>query len=199
MNAAERAEARKAAVAEAVMRVRAIETAQGVTRRSLEDIKAVLLQLAAEREIFPAGDFPRPPAGATRNNALYRLSEDPDHRFALYAQMSSGATDTPAHDHTTWAVIVGLEGEELNRLYDRDEAKGVVEREQFTVTTGTGLALMPDDLHSIHIRAGAPVLNFHMYGLALEQLHGRRYFKPETGEWKFFPASDAIRDLPAPT
>lgn len=198
MNAMERAKARRQAVAEAVMRIRAIETAQGVTRRSLDDIKAVLLELAARREIFPAGDFPRPAANATRNNALYRLSEDPDHRFALYAQISSGDTDTPAHDHTTWAVIVGLEGEELNRLYDRADDKGVVEREQFTVTNGTGLALMPDDLHSIHIHTEKAVLNFHMYGLALEQLHGRRYYKPETGEWKFFPASDAIRDLPAP-
>ena len=44
--------------------------------------------------------------------------------------------------------------------------------------------------------ADRPVLNFHMYGLALEQLHARRYYKPHLHEWAHFPASEAIRDLP---
>ncbi|ANK80489.1 MAG: hypothetical protein TEF_06505 [Rhizobiales bacterium NRL2] len=197
MDAMARSDARKQAVQEAVMRIRAIETAQGVTRRSLEDIKAVLVDLAAKRELFPLEDFPPPAPGSKRNNALYRLHEDDDNRFALYAQMSTGGTDSPAHDHTTWAVIVGIEGEELNRLYDHAEG-GVQERGQVLVKQGQGVALMPEDLHSIHIHGETPVLNFHMYGLGLEQLHGRRYYRPETHDWKHFPASDAIQDLPEP-
>ena len=113
-------------------------------------------------------------------------------------QHPAGGTNSPAHDHTTWAVIVGMEGKELNRLYDPAEDGGVAEKDQFVVEAGTGLALMPDDLHSIHIDGTEPVLNFHMYGLALEQLEHRRYYKPETGEWKHFPASEGIRDLPLP-
>jgi len=144
------------------------------------------------------GDFPLPSPGAERNNALYRLSEDGDHRFALYAQISRGGTDTPAHDHTTWAVIVGIEGDELNRLYDHDGQGGIKLRDTFLVQQGTGIAFMPEDLHSIHMAPGGTVLNFHMYGLALEQLHGRRYYRPPTHDWAHFPASSGIRDLPDP-
>lgn len=198
MTPKKRAAARDSAVRAAMMQVRAIEVAQGVTRQSIADMRDVLIELAKRRDLFPLEDFPPPEATTERRNALYRLSEDADHRFALYAQLSMGGTNSPAHDHTTWAVIVGMEGKELNRLYDPADEGGVAEKDQFVVEAGTGLALMPDDLHSIHIDGSEPVLNFHMYGLALEQLENRRYYKPETGEWKHFPASEGIRDLPMP-
>lgn len=198
MTARERATARAEAVRVAMMQVRAIEVAQGVTRQAIADMRDVLIGLAKRRDLFPLADFPPPEATTARRNALYRLSEDPDHRFALYAQLSMGGTNSPAHDHTTWAVIVGMEGQETNRLYDPTDDGAVAEREQFVVEAGTGLALMPDDLHSIHIEGDAPVLNFHMYGLALEQLDRRRYYNPETHVWKHFPASEGIRDLPMP-
>ncbi|HPU52944.1 MAG TPA: cysteine dioxygenase [Burkholderiaceae bacterium] len=198
MNATARQEQRTQAIQSTVARIRAIEAEQGMTPASLERIKQTLLELAARQDLFPLSDFPLPAPGAERNNALYRLSEDPDHRYALYAQVSRGGTDTPAHNHTTWAVIVGLQGEELNRLYDHDGKGGVKERETFMVTRGTGIAFMPDDLHSIHMVPEKPVLNFHMYGLALEQLTERRYYKPATHDWAHFPASAGIRDLPQP-
>ncbi|MDH3604429.1 MAG: hypothetical protein OEU26_32890, partial [Candidatus Tectomicrobia bacterium] len=50
---------------------------------------------------------------------IYRLSEDEDHRFAMYMSTSIGAKDVPPHDHTTWAVIVGVQGTEENRFYER--------------------------------------------------------------------------------
>ena len=198
MNATARQTQRAQAIDRTVARIRAIEAEQGVTPATLEQIKQALLELAGHSELFPLSDFPMPPPGAERNNALYRLSEDPDHRYALYAQVSRGGTDTPAHNHTTWAVIVGLQGEELNRLYDHDGQGGVKERETFMVTNGTGIAFMPEDLHSIHMVPEKAVLNFHMYGLGLEQLHERRYYKPKTHDWAHFPASDGIRDLPLP-
>ncbi len=197
MEAKERAAARKKAVADAVMRVRAIETAQGVTRRSLEDIKAVLIELAGKKDLFPLDDFMRPGGGPKLDNALFRLHEDDDHRFALYGQMSTQPRDTPAHDHTTWAVVVGMYGQELNRFYDHHDG-GVQETTEVMVEDGTGVALMPEDLHSIHMHAREPVLNFHMYGLGLEQLSGRRYYRRETNDWKHFPASEGIQDLPDP-
>ena len=57
---------------------------------------------------------------------------------------------------------------------------------------GTGVAFMPEDLHSIHIQA--PVLNFHMYGLALEQLLHREYYKAEERAWRVFPPHSDIRE-----
>jgi predicted metal-dependent enzyme (double-stranded beta helix superfamily) len=187
----ERAIARKREIDAAVADVRAIERAEGVTRDCLEKVKQRLLRLAARQDLFTARDFPPPGPGGKRNSCLYRVSEDADHRFALYVNSSFGNYGTPAHNHTTWAVIVGVSGEELNRFYERLK-RGVRETGSAVVKQGTGVAFMPEDLHSIHI--AAPLINFHMYGLALEQLHLREYFKADERAWKVFPAHSDIRE-----
>ncbi len=187
----ERAIARKREIAAAVADVRAIERSDGVTRMSLEKIKQRLMRLAARQDLFIASDFAPPAPGGKRNSCLYRVSEDADHRFALYVNSSFGNYGTPAHNHTTWAVIVGVSGEELNRFYERAE-DGVRQTGSAVVKQGTGVAFMPEDLHSIHI--SAPLVNFHMYGLALEQLFHREYYKADERAWKVFPPHSDIRE-----
>jgi predicted metal-dependent enzyme (double-stranded beta helix superfamily) len=175
----------------AVADVRTIERRDGVTRESLEKIKQRLIRLAGRGALFTADDYPPPQPGSKRNSCLYRVSEDSDHRFALYVNSTLGSYGTPAHNHTTWAVIVGVSGEELNRFYDRVE-DGVRVKREFTVKQGSGVAFLPEDLHSIHI--DKPLINFHMYGLALEQLHHREYYKAEERAWKVFPPHSDIRE-----
>jgi predicted metal-dependent enzyme (double-stranded beta helix superfamily) len=187
----QRAISRKKEIEAAVADVRRIEQQDGVTRASLEKIKQRLMRLAALQELFTASDYPPPKPGDKRNSCLYRVAEDADHRFALYVNSSDGNYGTPAHNHTTWAVIVGVSGEELNRFYERVES-GVREKGNAVVRQGTGVAFMPEDLHSIHIQA--PLINFHMYGLALEELHHREYYKPEERAWKVFPPHSDIRE-----
>jgi len=187
----ERAIVRKREIDVAVAEVRAIERADGVTRESLEKIKRRLIRLAARQELFTVRDFPPPEPGGKRNSCLYRVSQDADHRFALYVNSSFGNYGTPAHNHSTWAVIVGVTGEELNRFYDRVDG-GVREKGSAVVKQGTGVAFMPEDLHSIHI--SAPLVNFHMYGLALEELHHREYYKADERAWKVFPPHSDIRE-----
>jgi len=187
----ERAISRKKEIDAAVADVRQIEKQDGMTRASLEKIKQRLMRLAARQDLFTAADYPPPAPGGKRNSCLYRVAEDPDHRFALYVNSSDGNYGTPAHNHTTWAVIVGVSGEELNRFYERVES-GVREKGNAVVKQGTGVAFMPDDLHSIHIQA--PLINFHMYGLALEELTHREYYKPEERAWKVFPPHSDIRE-----
>src|SRR3954462_3154007 len=190
----ERAIARKREIEKAVTDVREIEREHGVTRESLEKIKQRLSHLAARQDLFTASDYPPPQPGSKRNSCLYRVSEDTDHRFALYVNSSEGNYGTPAHNHTTWAVIVGVSGEELNRFYDRT-GDGPREKGSAVVRQGTGVAFMPDDYHSIHITA--PLINFHMYGLALEQLNQREYYKADERAWKVFPPHSDIREARA--
>jgi predicted metal-dependent enzyme (double-stranded beta helix superfamily) len=188
----ERANERKREIEAAVADVRAIERREGVTRESLDKIKQRLSRLAARQELFPAEDFPPPAPGGKLKSCLYRVAEDPDHRFALYVNASLGGHGTPAHNHTTWAVIVGVSGEELNRFYDRAAEGGVREKGQYVVKQGTGVCFMPEDLHSIHIQA--PLVNFHMYGLGLDHLHKREFYKADEGVWRVFPAHGDIRE-----
>lgn len=188
---------RARAIRETMAEIRAIEAEAGVTRGALDRMKARLLKLAERADLFTMADFPPPPEGSDRTSCLYRLAEDDDHRFALYANVCRPGVHSPAHNHTTWAVIVGLEGEEQNRFYERDAATGVRETGRAVVRRGTGVAILPDELHSIHIEGPATVINFHMYGKGLEQLHAREYYKEDEKRWKVFPAHSDIRDARA--
>lgn len=185
---------RQQAIAETVERVRKIESTQGVNTESLEAIKNELMKLAAKTELFPVEDFPPPPAAAGNPSCLYLLSEDEDHRFALYANSTNRRYVNAPHNHTTWAVIVGVHGEEPNRLYKRTEDGGVEETGKTVVRQGSGVGFMPDDLHSLDIPGGAPMLNFHMYGLAIPQLFKRQYYNERDHSWHYYPPHTDIRD-----
>ena len=188
---------REAEVAKAVADVRAIEREMGVTRPALEKIKARLLQLAADKSLFPPEHFPL----NGENSVIYRMSEDPDHRFAIYMSTTSAGRETPPHNHTTWACIVGVKGKEHNKVYDRvDDGrtpfKGEVrERERYTVEHGNGITFMPEDIHSIHLEVEAPMLMIHMYGLAIDKLDKRIAFNREEGTYQHFGGGN-IKDVP---
>lgn len=186
------AEARAAAVASTMDDIRAIEADLGVTRAGVEAIRDRLLTLAGERDLFPLDDFPAADPAGDERSRMYRLAQDDDDRFALYAQRSASAVSTPAHNHTTWAVVVGFEGQELNRFYERNDEGGVTETHQHLVEAGTGVAMLPDDLHSIHL--DTPSLNFHCYGLALERLDERVFYDARSHDWKVFTAVSNIRE-----
>lgn len=182
-------QARDAAVAEALDEVRAIEAREGVTRDALRRIEAVMRTLAARAELFPPDVF----APAADGSRLYELSVDPDRRFALYMDVARPGKDTPPHDHTTWAVIVCVRGGELNRLWRRTDDAGragratvALEREVM-VEPGRGIGLMPDDIHSIHIRGDRPTMNLHLYGVAFERMTERVMYDRDAGTVNPFP------------
>jgi predicted metal-dependent enzyme (double-stranded beta helix superfamily) len=186
MTATDVAAARAAAVASTVDRIRAIEGAHGVTRPALESIREELLKLAAQEHLFPSANFPPPPNGEKGSNR-YLLQEDPGNRFALYMNALNPGNETKPHDHTTWAVVVAVDGQELNKVYERtddgsDPAKCEMRvREEIMVEPGRGICLMPEDIHSIHTTGTRPTRHLHMYGLALEKLDDRKAYDPATG------------------
>lgn len=183
----------KAAVERAVERIRRIEKSHGVTAEALAAIKDELISLAAMDDLFSSSVFPAPGEDSEKPYALYLLSEDDDHRFALYLQACRPGFDVPPHNHTTWACIVGIEGVEENRFYERGDP-GAVRTGGHRVGPGGGVAFLPDDLHSIHIHGTTPVRNFHMYGLSLDRLFEREYWSEKDQTWKIFPPQDDIID-----
>ena len=184
-------QARTEAIKATMDDIRQIEADLGVTRSGVEAIRDRLIKLTEHRDLFSLDDFPAPPDDEDRTSFQYRLSQDDDDRFALYAQSSRGKVETPVHNHTTWAVIVGFSGQEHNRFFERTD-DGVTQTHDHMVKAGTGVAMLPEDLHSIHI--DAPALNFHCYGLALERLETREYYNPTEGKWKIFKGVSGIRE-----
>ncbi|UFN47303.1 cysteine dioxygenase [Roseomonas sp. OT10] len=160
------------AVAAAIARIRAIEAARGPTPDGLGAILEEMLALAARPELFPVETFPAP-HGPPPRARRYHLSEDPDGRFSLHLNALSPGVSTPPHDHPGWAVLVALEGQERNRLFDpprRGEAP--VLREERMVEPGRGLALPAGAIHAIDIPGPSPARHLHLYGLALERRGG---------------------------
>ena len=179
------------AVAEAIDTFRRIEAEKGVTPEALAEMQPILIELASRKELFPPEDFP---VAAGKTGTIYCLSEDDDHRFALYASAGAPGKYQPPHDHTTWAVIAGVYGDEHNKFFDRTDDGSVPNRgtlglrKEETVSRGKAVALMPSDIHSIRVVSKTPSLHLHMYGLSLEHLPNRIFFETEEGgAYKVFP------------
>ena len=158
----------------------------GIDQAGVERIRERLLQLAERDDLFGDDDFPPPESPG--DSVSYRIAQNEDDELALYVQCVGDGTSAPPHEHNTWAVIVGMRGRELNRLYGPCAGSGEPQvQQEVVVGRGTGVAMLGNDVHSIRIEGGAT--NFHCYGLALERLTGRRFWHARSGEWR--PYDDA--------
>ena len=181
-------------VREMLARVRKV-TEPDIRRDSLDAIKAELVALAARRA---AGALIEDD-GTGGNASMYRLSEDADHRYALYVVAPAPGQFAPPHDHSTWAVIAGVHGRENNKLYTRTDdgtQPGVAQIEQsveLDIVPGTAIALMPDDIHSIHLGADGPHANLHLYGMSVEHCPERKMYSRSKGTYKIFPAATGVQ------
>ena len=184
----------------AIDRIAAIQHNQGVTPDALAAIKSELVALATNSRLFPPDEFRAPEQGG-----LYRLAEDADHRFALYAVAGKRGYRSPAHNHTTWAAIAGVRGAEHNVFYERTDNRSTPgfgrlrQVGEHTVIPGTAVAYMPDDFHAIEMIGDGPWLQLHLYGRSLEHLPDRIKFEgPEGGAYEVYPANPRIAQLELP-
>ena len=206
MSEKDRAAERAAAVADAMDDIAKIDAhgreQGGVDRAGVERIKERLLLLADRDDLFSDEDFP--PPDSAQSSVSHRIAQSDDDELALYVQCVADGMSAPPHEHTTWAVIVGLRGQELNRLYGPCAGGGApLVQHEVVVERGSGVAMLGDDVHSIHIEGAAT--NFHCYGLAIERLTGRRFWHARSGEWRAYKDVGHIvearpdRASPAPT
>ena len=181
---------RAAAVAQTIEAVRAILARAEPGRAALEEVKSALTALAQRDALFPLEHFPVP---AGKRGAIYHLAEDADGGLALYGSAGVPGKAQPPHNHTTWAVISGVHGEEHNVFYERvddraQEGTGRLKKtHEVTVRRGNAVALMPEDFHTIEVRGAQPTLHLHLYGHTLEDLPRRIGFEdPQGGAWRAF-------------
>ncbi|MDP7488157.1 MAG: cysteine dioxygenase family protein [Alphaproteobacteria bacterium] len=189
------------AVQACIDNAKAILARDGVNRDSLAAVKAHLLLLAAHDDLFAAWNFQILEDHAGAHGTIYRLAEDDDHSFAMFAVAQRKGNMAPPHDHTTWAMIAGVEGVEVNRFYERLDDGSVSGRAQIRETReeaiekGTGVALMPDDIHSIHCLCDEPTLALHFYGRSIAHLPERKKFNMANGTYSHFHGQPNIHNL----
>ena len=184
---------RSRAVRQLVDQARQIEK-EGVTSRMLDKMGNLVASLASRADLFPQDEFPLGPDGG-----IYRLSEAPDHRFALYASAGGPGKKVPPHNHTTWAVIAGVHGAEHNVVYERldngakpDHVQLRAAREK-TLRRGDVICYLPDEFHHIETPEGSgSALHLHFYGLSLEHLPDRVSVDMANGTAKRFMSKPRI-------
>ncbi|MFJ4256048.1 MULTISPECIES: cysteine dioxygenase family protein [Pseudomonas] len=157
--------------------VRAIHE-RGVDRAALQQIVLLLEGLAERRDLFNFEGFPAPDAATGETQFRYRLNDDGESPTLYVNSLLPGKATLP-HNHETWAIIVAVEGQELNRVYRREDdgsdparARLVLEQE-IVVQPGTSVAFLGEDLHGIRVEGDQPTLHFHLYGRPLESLENR--------------------------
>ncbi|HEY9270664.1 rhodanese-like domain-containing protein, partial [Achromobacter sp.] len=176
----ERAEAVREFIAQAR---RLAPDAASATREQLGLVAALLEALGRRRELFPEEAFAVVPG---RPTAIYRLAEDLDGGHALYLSLGAPGKAQPPHDHTTWAIIAGVQGNERNEVYARERSADpqrdvLTHVQRVDVGPGSSIVLGPEDVHTIELVGDEAGAHLHFYGLALDRLHGRVVFESTAG------------------
>lgn len=176
----ERARAVRAFIAQ--VRQLAPDAAQA-TPAQLARVATLLEALGQRRDLFSAEAFAVVPG---RPTSIYRLAEDIDGGYALYLSLGEPGKAQPPHDHTTWAIIAGVNGNERNEVYARASTQDPL-RDTLThvrrvdVGPGGSIVLGPNDVHTIELVGDEAGAHLHFYGLALDRLHGRVVFESTAG------------------
>jgi predicted metal-dependent enzyme (double-stranded beta helix superfamily) len=185
--------AREEAVIELFARAREAQGGSAITRAGVDAIAQSLRRLAVRRDLFPLEDFPLPEA---KRSVLYILGEDEQSGFVVYAVRSAPSPERPTprpHNHSTWAAVATVYGNELQEIYERTDDGATPDRgalckvREFLVVPGTAIGYLPDEFHSVASVGDGPGLALHFYGRGLHTITDRIVFEgPEGGGYETF-------------
>lgn len=114
---------------------------------------------------------------------LHVLHEEADHSLLVFVAAWLPGRGVAPHNHGTWAVVAGVDGDERNIFWEREDdgsrpgyAKLRKVREQ-VFGAGDVLSLLPGAIHSVVNDTDRVTVSFHVYGFNLN-LTRRSQFDP---------------------
>ncbi len=153
-------------ITSAMTRIRAILAGVGPGLEDFAEIESVLQSLAAEV------DFSTYRRAVPGEELAYALDVPGNGDVALYLVSDGVGAVTPPHTHSTWAVIVGLEGVEMNQIYKVSDAgsKEIQLHSVSNVGKGTAITMAADDIHGTVSTGPEATFHLHLYGCDLASL-----------------------------
>ena len=135
---------------------------------TLREIAETLGQFA-KSPVWHADAFREAAAG---EELVYELAVRSGGRASLYLVSDGAKVTSPPHCHQTWAIIVGIRGQELNQRYTLQsaEARTVSRSNAISVGPGQVLTLGREDIHSTEVQGSEATFHLHLYGQALIEL-----------------------------
>ena len=147
----------------------------------VERVKPLSVRLAADRSWFK-DSFRK--IDQEQGFGLHLLHEEENHDLAVFVVAWAPGRGLDAHNHKTWAVVAGIEGQEHETSYRRidDGSKpGYAElskTHEETLYAGSAVCCMPEDIHSVWNNGKELAISLHTYGKHLN-FTGRSIFDIE--------------------
>lgn len=130
-------------------------------------------------------------ADADQGFGVHVLHDEPDHSLFVTAISWLPGRGAPAHDHGSWAVIVGVDGPEKNTFWERTDDRsrpGYAELRKIgekICDVGDVLALPAGTIHSVTNESDRTSLSFHVYGRHLNYANRSKYDPEKKTEMPF--------------
>jgi predicted metal-dependent enzyme (double-stranded beta helix superfamily) len=128
--------------------------------------------------------------------ALHLLHEEADHSLAVFILAWLPGRGTPVHNHKTWGVVVGIDGEETDTSWERlDDGKHpgyakLARMQERRIGPGQTSCVLSEDIHRVDNRDSQTSLSLHTYGMHIN-FTGRSEFDPDANtESKFVVTVD---------
>lgn len=116
---------------------------------------------------------------AEQGFGIHVLHEEPDHGLWLIAAAWLPHRGAPPHNHGTWAMVAGVDGEEKNVIWQRRGGR-LERRSERILAAGQVMAFAGDAIHSVNNESERVTLSLHLYGRNLNFAE-RSQFDPQSG------------------
>lgn len=118
---------------------------------------------------------------AEQGFGMHTLTEEADHSLAAFVVSWVPGGSTVPHDHGTWAVIVGLEGAEHNRMWRRVDDRTrhgyaeIVPASTRAIGPGDVVAMGTGSIHSVRNDGASVSVSLHVYGMHINHTHRSKF------------------------
>ena len=158
--------------------IRRISAEESDDNKITERIKPLAERFTADRSWF-SSDYRV--VDEEQGFGLHLLFEEDNHDLAVFVIAWAPGKGLAAHNHKTWAVVSGIEGQEHETNYKRldDGSKqGFADLEithEETLYPGKAVCCLPEDIHSVWNNGDKIAVSLHTYGRHLNHT-GRSVF-----------------------